>query len=57
MAGLRGQAATWGGSANLVAPWTDDLVERRELWRIATALDPGVIAVARQAESDLEEHP
>lgn len=52
MAALRGQAATWGGSANLVVPWTDDLLERQELWTIATALDPDVIAVARLAGSD-----
>jgi hypothetical protein len=52
MAALRGQAATWGGSANLVVPWADDLLERQELWRIATALDPDVIAVTRLAGSD-----
>jgi hypothetical protein len=52
MAALRGQAATWGGSANIVVPWTDDLLERQELWVIATALDPDVIAVARLAGSD-----
>ena len=52
MSALRGQAATWGGSANLVVPWTDDLLGRKELWAIASALDPDVIAVARLAESD-----
>jgi hypothetical protein len=52
MAALRGQAATWGGSANLVVPWTEDLLERPELWAIAAALDPDVIAVARPTLSD-----
>jgi hypothetical protein len=52
MAALRGQAATWGGSANLVVPWTDDLLERPELWNIAAALDPDVIAIARISRSD-----
>ena len=27
---LRGQAATWGGAANLPVPWTDNLLERAE---------------------------
>ena len=53
MAALRGQAATWGGSANLVVPWTEDLFERDEFWSIAAALDPDVVALARLAGSDL----
>jgi hypothetical protein len=52
MTALRGQAATWGGSANLVLPWTEDLFERQMFWRIATVLDPDVIAVARLTGSD-----
>lgn len=52
MAALRGQAATWGGAANLPVPWTDDLTSREEFWAIATALDPDVIAVARFQPSD-----
>lgn len=50
---LRAQAATWGGSANLVVPWTDDLLMRRELWAVAAALDPDVIAVAHASQEDL----
>jgi hypothetical protein len=52
MVALRGQAATWGGSANLVVPWTDDLLERDELWAIASAVDPDIVAVARLSGAD-----
>jgi hypothetical protein len=53
MVALRGQAATWGGAANLVVPWTSDLLERPELWAIARALDPDVVCVARAKGPDL----
>jgi hypothetical protein len=53
MAALRAQAATWGGAANLVVPWTDELLERPELWAIATALDPDLIVVARLNGAEL----
>jgi hypothetical protein len=46
LAALRAQAATWGGAANLVVPWTADLFERNELWAIARLLDPDVVAAA-----------
>jgi hypothetical protein len=51
---LRGEAATWGGAANLVVPWTADLLDRPELWAIARALDPDAIQMAPLSEGDLK---
>ncbi len=53
MAALRGQAATWGGSANLPVPWTEELLERPELWALAESLDPDVVLLAMLRRSDL----
>lgn len=50
---LRGQAATWGGSANLVVPWTEDLLKRPLFWAIAALLDPDAVLMTTLAESDL----
>src|SRR5690349_16922994 len=46
LSALRGQAATWGGAANLLVPWTDDLLDRPELWALAETLDPDSVLTA-----------
>jgi hypothetical protein len=50
---LRGQAATWGGAANLPVPWTEDLVERPEFWALVEALDPDAVLLPTLSRSDL----
>lgn len=50
---LRGQATTWGGSANIVVPWTDDLIDRYEFLALARALDPDCVISATLSEEDV----
>ncbi len=50
---LRGQAATWGGAANLPVPWTDDLLDHPMFWALAEALDPDAVLLPTLRRSDL----
>lgn len=53
MSALRGQAATWGGAANLPVPWTNDLLENPLFWALAEALDPDAVVLPTLRRSDL----
>ena len=54
-AALANQCVTWGGSANLVVPLTDDLPGDERLWALADMLDPDSIVLFGPSVGDLED--
>jgi hypothetical protein len=52
MRALQGLAATWGGVSCLPVPWSEELTDLPLFWRLARALDPDAVLLARRRGPD-----
>lgn len=52
IAALRNQTVTWGGSANLLVPWSADIHENPLFWEIVRAQDPDLIITSPGSLAD-----